>query len=497
MVMPSLLELLLALLGWLMVVRRTISLLLVLVLLVGSVRSSYATVATGAATDRGVWTLTASGAAKLGLAEAQVAKAVRILGMLGRVGSAVTVGIVAYEVASGLWDWWTATYDQGAAFTMTEPTGPANFGIQSGSGVGDCNFGLRQTSPGGVVYWTSLLSSCPGGGSFAGYTVVGQSYSASIDAGGWLNGYYTYHFVSTSTLPVGSTSHAASTSDGGRVALTSALDAAKLELTTLSSADLEMVSTQTGQVSPFTGSTLGGLTGILDAARNAVSHGVALTPSDVVLVNPGASTGIQPGEIAPGTTATEAPAIDLSGVTSAVSAIGSAITAAIAASQAAVVSAVSAVTTAVQAIPAAIAASQAAVVLAVNSVVSAITGVQTAVEGVGAKVDALKAVEEAANNTPASSAGAFVCTSCTRTEAWTGLMQSWQAAAVSAPIFGLISRLAWPGAGTVQRTWTLGTWQGNMLSVDLDASGIGTAITVVRFVVIGGAVILAYMIIFA
>ena len=95
-----------------------------------------------------------------------------------------------------------------------------------------------------------------------------------------------------------------------------------------------------------------------------------------------------------------------------------------------------------------------------------------------------------------SNATPFVCPSCVRVDTWSTLFTSIQSAAAAAPIFGLIGRLAWPGSGTIQRQWALGSWQGGALSVDLDNSGVGTAITVVRFVVVGGAVILAYMIIF-
>jgi len=99
-------------------------------------------------------------------------------------------------------------------------------------------------------------------------------------------------------------------------------------------------------------------------------------------------------------------------------------------------------------------------------------------------------------NTPAQQAPTFACPVCTRTTEWSTLMGSLQSAASGAPIFGLIARLSWPGSGTVQRQWTLGSWRGGTLSVDLSYSGIDTAITVVRFVVIGSAIIAAYMIIF-
>lgn len=515
--------------------KRVISGFLVLVLVLASVRSSYATVATGAVTDRGVWTLTAQGAAKLGLAEANVAHAVRILGMLGRVSTAISVGIVAYEVTSGLWDWWTATYNQGAALTLTEPTGPANFGIQSGSGVFDCILGLRQVSPNGQsVYWTSLLAStCPGGGNFAsaGYTLVGQSYSSSIDGSGWLNGYYYYHYVASSTLPVGSTAHIAPISDGGRVAFTAALDAARLDLTTLNAADLAMVSAQAGQVSPFTGSTLGGLTGILDAARSAVSSGVALTSGDMTVSNSGASTGTKPAEIASGTTPTEAPAIDLSGVTSAVSSMSATLSAAIAASQSAVVSAVGAVAaavaavqSAVAAIPAAIAASGAAVVSAVqaiaapivvaisasqSAVVSAIGEVKSAIQSISAgggsagTTSAVKdlAAQEAAreqaatDEAAASEAPSVECPECTREDKWAEAWETLRAAGMAAPVFGLINRIVINPTGTIERVRSVNTRYG-ALRFDLSAWGIDTYIGVVRYVVIFVALLAGYFVIF-
>jgi hypothetical protein len=112
------------------------------------------------------------------------------------------------------------------------------------------------------------------------------------------------------------------------------------------------------------------------------------------------------------------------------------------------------------------------------------------------KLGEIKDVLTDMKNTPGSSAPGVTCDTCTRTESWGSLMQSWQGLATSAPIFALIARLAWPGSGTVQRQWTVGTWSGNTLTVDLDNAGIGTAITAVRFVVVGGAVIVAYMILF-
>lgn len=95
-----------------------------------------------------------------------------------------------------------------------------------------------------------------------------------------------------------------------------------------------------------------------------------------------------------------------------------------------------------------------------------------------------------------SPAPAFACASCDRVTSWATLMSSWQTAIAGAPIFGLIAQLVWPGSGTVERVWTLGSWQGGSLSVNLDDSGLGTVIAVVRFVVIGGAIVVAYMIIF-
>lgn len=489
-----------------MVLKRVLVMVLVLALVVlpGLQPVADATVASGAVTGRGVFSLTASGAAKVGLAESQVAAAVRVLGMLGRVSSVVTVGFVAYEVTSGLWDWWNATYDAGAAYPTATPGMAGTFGVQSGVDIGDCQKYQWSTAPGGsptYFYDLTVTTSCPPA---IWSAVVGQTGSSWVDVYGWVHRAVYLHGLNAQ-LPSSSVGQAAPGSSSGRAEFVAAVDGAVSDLTTMSQADLDWAAATAGASTAYSGSSLDALTSTLNTARTVVSGGVALTGSDVTVVNAGASTGTMPGVIpGPG----ETTGSDLS-----------AISAAIAASQAAVIAAVAAVGTAVAAIPAAItaaqtavisavqsasstlsaaiAASQAAVLAAVESVRSAVVGVENRVDSVGAKVDAVKADLAEMQSTAASPASAFVCPSCTRTESWVTLMQSWQAAAASAPIFGLIAHLAWPGAGSVQRQWSLGFWQGHQMSIDLDNSGIGTVVTVVRFVVVGGAVIVAYMIIFA
>jgi len=280
-----------------------------------------------------------------------------------------------------------------------------------------------------------------------------------------------------------------------------------------------------GQAYPVglsSGNTIANEIATLNAGKNLLTGGVVLTP--MTDYTPGSGAGNSQGA-APLADPVEntAPALDLSPVTSAVSSMSAAITAAISASQAAVVSAVDSVAAAISAsqtavvaavaavatpIVAAISASQAAVVSAVNSVVSAVSGitshvdqVKVAVDGVKSSVDSSAAADVARDQAATAEAAAapspaFVCSTCLRVTSWAALFSSLQAAASGAPIFALVSRLAWPGVGTVQRTWDVGSWQGHSFSVNLDAAGIGTAITVVRFVVVGGAVIVAYMIIF-
>lgn len=125
--------------------------------------------------------------------------------------------------------------------------------------------------------------------------------------------------------------------------------------------------------------------------------------------------------------------------------------------------------------------------------------------GAGASVDMgptntklaeIKDTLDAMKNAAPSLAPENTCAECERKTTWVTMMQSWQSAASAAPIFLLISRLVWPGSGTVQREWSLGSWRGHDMVIDLSSSGIGSVITVVRFVVVGGAVIVAYMIIF-
>lgn len=463
-------------------VVRLIAVLLSAILILNSVLPARAQVQTYDLTDRGVFRLTASGAAKIALAESKIATAVRLLGMLGRVSSAVTVGFAAYEITSGLWDWWSRTYNQGAAGDLT--MGAMTKGVQAGVGVGDC-FAWRRQTYNGVETFYDLHSSCP-----SGVVFVGQTYSSSM-----YNDIFVqelmFHFINSSDLPLSPISDAVAGA-AGREAFLSLLDSATAALQANSPEDVALASTFTSG-SAYDGSEgVAGALAALAAARGVVSSGVGMGSDDVAVVNVGASVGALPGAI-PGTG---------EGAEAGNSSLAAAIGAAIAAAAAAAASGYSSVVSAVQAVAApivaAISASQAAVVSAVQSVVTAITGVQTATESVGAKVDALgvKIDALAAPAVTPSQAPAVTCPACTRQDRWADAWSALSTAGQAAPVFGLINRIVINPTGTIQRVRAVSTANFGVLTFDLSAWGIDTYIGVVRYVVIFVALMAGYFVIF-
>lgn len=436
-----------------------------------------------------------TGAAAVGAAEATVAKSIRLLGALGRVSGYVGLAFVVYDIASNTWDWWNQEYDSGAAGVQSTTAGSwgltagdnVGLGVYGQSGYGYVLCGAASPWPGVKQWWLGYEPS------WASVMSVGAIVTPQ--------GSYDCQNVALQLL-------AAPTVSGGGLPATGASGRDDV----LSSIDAVIGEITAGTFEASNGSGAGQTAGTqemrdtLQAARDIISNGVALPSGGTTSVDPGASVGAMPGAVP---SSGETTSGDSSAATAA--AIG-AVASAVAAAQAAIVAAVSAVESAVASIPGAISVAQSAVVSAVQSatvsisaaitasqaaVVAAVDAVTARLIGVESAVDAVEADLEEMKNTAASDSPAFTCTSCTRTESWGTLMQSWQASAAAAPIFGLIARLAWPGAGTVQRQWPVGSWRGHEMTINLDEGGIGTVITVVRFVVIGGAVIVAYMIIFA
>jgi len=480
--------------GVAMVVRRLVSLLLVLALLVGSSRAEAWSSPFSSAGD--VFRLTSSGQAKAAAAAATVATGIgwaRLIMGASVALSALQLGIWVYN--SGLWDW----INYSSPGTVGLPVYNAN----------DPLAGQAVFASSGQVEWIYTIT--------YNYQCSGASQLVANVPSGWnVGGWIRTDTVGAcpnkktiswwSLVPVSGTPEAAllpsppATSVGDQAGH-SDLAAAKA---TLATARPVAVATWGSNSTPVQA---------IDAANDIISGGIALTPGTDYTSGAGQSPAGTPGA----TDTVAAPAVDYSSITSAVSAGAVAVAAAIAASQAAVVSAVDAVAAAIAASQAAVVAAVAAVaapiVAAISgeqaAVVSAVDGVKAAVQaipagggaGVTTAVDNLAAADVARDQAATAAADAvvtpaFVCTVCTRVATWSTLFTSLQATAASAPIFGLISRLAWPGSGSIARTWTLGSWQGRAMTVNLDGSGIGTAIMVTRFVVVGGAVILAYMIIF-
>ncbi len=517
-------------------VTRLVSLLLVLSLVWSSL--SQASVATG--TVRNVFNLTASGAAKVDAGMAVVSKGVRVLEFFGRYSTALTVGILVIDAATLFWDWYSGQFSS----TAPGDSGSATGVIWSKGEVGGSNSWLVwrcTTTPSGT-------SCYDGGNVFSPNNIVGSWLVSDVDSS---SGYpRTTLWFKTGDVGGGTTAQSvpgvdvaqAGSGEGDRVSLAQNMAGLKAELEAQKARDgvnyplygpssVSGASNTTSMGNPAGGFIYpGGIQGAIDdlsAAIGVLDHGVSIGSGDSTYGtgydagNPTLPGNTQPGAASTGAsgtstgTGTVPSAGDIgSAVASALSGSLGAISSAISASQAAVVSAVAAVETAVAAIPAAISSAQSAVISAVQAIPAAITSVLSPeLEQIGSKIDALprgaggSAADVAVTPSGVDAAGqalsgsssaapAVTCVQCDRVDTWQTMISGWQSAMLAAPIFGLVGRLAWPGSGSVQRVWNMGSWRGGALSIDLTASGIDTAITVTRFVVVGGAVIVAYMILF-
>ncbi|TAN40217.1 MAG: hypothetical protein EPN22_17455, partial [Nitrospirae bacterium] len=301
-------------------ISRVLAVLLSAILILNSVRPAQAQ---GVWTQSEVFNLTASGIAKVAAAESTIATAVSILGILGRVSTALTVGFVAYEVATGFWDWWNKSYDPGTT-SFSPNVGEGSWGVSNGG----LKYRTLSVSPEGVAY--------PYTPNFDGKIKVGQHWE-------W-NGLWRDLYVDWVYSPGGiatASSGVATVSGGNRAVALAELDGG---ITALTVANQPLV---VNGLSVPAQDNASGMIAALQAARNLISNGLALDPADYsgspgAAGNP-ATAGTMPGAIpSPG----EAPAtpgtVDLSGVISAVTAASAAISSAVSASQAAVVSAVQA-----------------------------------------------------------------------------------------------------------------------------------------------------------
>lgn len=484
------------------VLRRVVSSLLIMALVLGLVPVQ---AEANVYSERQVFDLTASGLAKIAVAESTIATAVSILKILGRVSTALSVGFVAYEVTTGFWDWWNKSYNTGTT-NFPATTGSGSWGVTNGV----YRYRTYSVSPAGVGY--------PYYPNFAGQTIIGQAWEWNST---WRDQYTYYLPAANAGLIATSSSGVASVAGGNRASALAELDGALSALTVGG-----QPSTQNGLSVPS--SNQSGMVAGLQAARNLISNGLALDAADYV-GSPGAAgnpaTEAKPGAVP--SSAENPPAsgdVDLSGVTSAVSAASAAITSAISASQSAVVSAVNAVAAAVAAsavaiytpIVAAVTASQAAVVSAVQAIaapiVAAINADQAAVvgainaipggeTGVKAAVDSLAAADVARDQAAetaaaASQAPAVVCPVCVRDDKWSEAWGTLSAAGQAAPVFGLINRIIINPTGTIERVQTVTTSNFGVLTFNLNLWGIDTYIGVIRYVVIFVALMAGYFVIF-
>ena len=490
-------------------VKRFCAAVLVVVLVVGLVPRR---VEAYAYTQRQVFDLSASGLAKIAASEATIAKAMSILGILGRASSVVSVGFVAYEVTTGFWDWWNKDYS-GSVGTSTPAVGQGEWGVTSLGWYAVSDVIVWQVTPNGAYFNAT---------SFADWITIGQAWVSRVEWFGMQYDLHVYRIPRTGLLSTASTG-AGSVPTGNRAAVLAEIDGAIADIT---------VGTQprtiNGQSIASQASMANAVTELI-AARDLISNGLVLDSGDYV-GSPGAAgnpaTEAKPGAVP--TSVEDPPASDSSAVTSAVAAASAAITSAIAASQAAVVSAVGAVTSAVaasqaavvsavSAVSTAISASQAAVVSAVSAVVApivaAITGEQAAIVAAigaipaGGGAGTTAAVESAAaadvardtaaqTEAAARPAPAVVCPVCVRADKWAESWDALRAAGMGAPVFGLINRIVLNPVGTIERVRTVTTSNFGVLSFDLNAWGIDTYIGVVRYVVIFVALMAGYFVIF-
>jgi len=487
----------------------------------------FATVATGAVTGREVWELTASGASKVAAAELTIANATRVLGLLGRYAGYVGLAFALYDMAANTWDWWHQDYDAGTVAPVAPGEGSAGV-VPVGTGTGSAN-GPWLCADG----FSGAAGEIPLGVIVTGITA--HSSSASFGGAHGMCSWYDINWISTSSLPAASLS-AASSGPTNRLPFIEQLDGAIADLTNTANGVISGVTVPMGQ-------SFDGTVALLRDARNLVSTGLSLTPSDYTLGgNSAAGSASLPGNGIPasvpgGVETTVAPTqtppiVDNSGVVSAVSSAAGVISSAIAASQSAVVSAVQATTAAIAAsqaavvsavqavaapIVAAVAASQSAVVSAVQATTASISATQaavvSAVQAIPAAISAalhpdLSAIKESVDavvagqtsNPPDATlpinADAVVCPVCSREDQWGTAWSSLRDAGMAAPVFGLINRIVLNPVGTIERVRTVSTNNFGVLSFDLNVWGIDTYIGVVRYVVIFVALMAGYFVIF-
>lgn len=89
------------------------------------------------------------------------------------------------------------------------------------------------------------------------------------------------------------------------------------------------------------------------------------------------------------------------------------------------------------------------------------------------------------------------CSACTRSNTLSATLSQWLTAAGSVPVLGLISRLVVdPGSGSIAKSATASTSHFGTISLDMNAWGLSTLVSMIRFGVLGAAIIGAYFIVF-
>jgi len=270
--------------------KRVFVMMLSTLFLFTSLHPAYAIGSNGANTDRGVFSLTTSGAAKINLAEAQIAKAIRLLGMLGLAPSPISVGFATHQTTTGLWDWWSRTYNPGTTLG-TPATGLLAKGVQNGQVVGDCIAWQRNTYNGVTGFFDLKEQTCGNGKLFIGQTF----YEGLSNNGVYVQALYL-HMIDPYFLPQSPPTNIQADTTG-REAFLALIDSTTTELQTNSPEEIALIATFTTGPAYNNQDGINGILETLAIARSVVSNGVEVNAEDVNIENADNSTGIPPGTI--------------------------------------------------------------------------------------------------------------------------------------------------------------------------------------------------------
>lgn len=127
------------------------------------------------------------------------------------------------------------------------------------------------------------------------------------------------------------------------------------------------------------------------------------------------------------------------------------------------------------------------------------TGTATDMTSTNNKLDTIASKLDTQNNTAASPATPQACETCSRVDKWQQAWDSIKAAGLSAPVFGLISKLiispAGGGAGLCD-TVMIQTSMAGTLSLQGSSWSCSTLLAAFRFAIIGSALIVGYLVLF-